>query len=204
MNILAEHADFPCEDRQGDEVNMRSIPSRWEAIKSPNTHLVVEPRSTPELARAVDALLATKPFSLIVAGYIPEIILQLQDLPPEILRDIEVLASRFASLTGAGRVRIRFEQVVTNSCRKVHADYTDLRLITTYAGPGTQIPPANDPRAETLFDMPTGYVGLFKGRCYSAGHDPCYHRSPPAADMQTKRLVLVIDTETFDDGKRGL
>ncbi len=33
-------------------------------------------------------------------------------------------------------------------------------------------------------------LGQFAGN----GHAPCFHRSPPAADLSEKRLVLVIDT----------
>ncbi|MBX7483822.1 DUF1826 domain-containing protein [Qipengyuania qiaonensis] len=184
-------------DEGPHEEYLRSIPRRWDAIAEPQTCLVIEPRKTDKAGDASAALLDIEPFCRSAAGSVSEAIMQLADLPPAILRDIESLASRFADLTGSNHVRIRLAQIVTNSCRKVHADYTDLRLITTYAGPGTQFALDNNPDAETLLDVPVGHVGLLKGRRYGANHAPCYHRSPPAADLGVKRLVLVIDTETF-------
>ncbi|OBX17872.1 hypothetical protein A9995_14525 [Erythrobacter sp. QSSC1-22B] len=98
----------------------------------------------------------------------------------------------------AGAVRIRLELVVTNSCRKIHSDYTDLRLITTYAGPGTQVLPMGAEKLESnLWSVPAGWVGLFKGRLFGEGHSACLHRSPPAADLRVRRLVLVIDTPSL-------
>lgn len=181
-----------------------SFPSLWSAIAYAQNSLVVETRKVDHFGEEVKSLLEREPFSRNAAGTVREAILQLADLPPAVLRDIEDLAMRFAELTGSDHVRIRFEQIVTNSCRKVHADYTDVRLITTYAGPGTQVALNNNPRSQTLLDVPAGYVGLFKGRRYGANHEPCYHRSPPAADLNVKRLVLVIDTQTFaSDGECG-
>ena len=183
---------------------LRAFDCCWNAVADRNTYLVIEPRDVSQFSAAANMLLEVPPFSRIVAGHVSSVLSQIQDLPAEIFSDIEELAMRFAELTGSDRVRVRLEQIVTNSCRKVHADYTDLRLITTYAGPGTQIAAGNDPDAVTLLDVPAGHIGLFKGRRYDASHEPCYHRSPPAADMGVKRLVLVIDTETFvSDGECG-
>ena len=82
-----------------------------------------------------------------------------------------------------------------------HADYVSLRLILTYAGPGTQWLDQGD--AARLHDgaaietlcvraIPTGDVALFKGRKW-ARDAPIIHRSPPIADTGQRRLVLVID-----------
>ncbi|MDG6077709.1 DUF1826 domain-containing protein [Erythrobacter litoralis] len=169
----------------------------WEDIRSHDYYLVVEARDPEPLATATDLLLDRAPFSWIGKGSADEALAELRSLPPAIAQDIRSLASRFADLTGSASIRIRLEQIVTNSCRKVHVDYTDLRLITTYAGPGTQVAIGNDPKAQSLYDIPTGHVGLFKGRRYAEGHEPCYHRSPPVGDTGEKRLVLVIDTAVF-------
>lgn len=174
-----------------------SFPPQWDAITKARNGLIIEPRKIDQLGEAVTALLELETFSWIAAGSVREAVSQLADLPPSLLRDIEDLATRFAELTGSDYARIRLEQITTNSCRRMHTDYTDLRLITTYAGPGTQIAFDNDPRSEILLDVPVGYIGIFKGRRYGANHKPCYHRSPPAADWGVKRLVLVIDTQVF-------
>ncbi|WP_275897594.1 DUF1826 domain-containing protein [Sphingorhabdus sp. Alg239-R122] len=105
--------------------------------------------------------------------------------------DISNLGSRFMKLMHVDKLRVRIEGVTGNACKKLHADYTDLRLITTYAGAGTDYAPQNDRRLER---MPTGAVGLFKGKLFGNGHTPCLHRSPPIEGTNEARLVLVIDT----------
>jgi hypothetical protein len=110
-------------------------------------------------------------------------------------RDVELLAQRFVRLMGCETVRLRLEGVTSDACRKIHGDYTDVRLITTYFGPGTQYIPYSRPVDEAeLIDLPTGWIGLFKGRNFDPEHAPCMHRSPPIIASGEKRLVLVIDT----------
>lgn len=85
------------------------------------------------------------------------------------------------------------EGVRGNACRKVHADYTDLRLICTLAGPGTDYTLGDEPDA-ALLPIPTGITALFKGHEFGTGHSVCLHRSPPVGDSGERRLVRVIDT----------
>ncbi|VVT00922.1 DUF1826 domain-containing protein [Erythrobacter sp. EC-HK427] len=197
MTIVAERhvpqtsASDLCEDP------LSAFNRHWDKIADGNTYLVIEPRDSSQFCQAAQMLLELPPFSRIAEGRVPVALSQIRDLPEAIFRDIEGLATRFAQLATSDHVRIRLEQITTNSCRKLHADYTDLRLITTYAGPGTQIPTDNNPQAQILLDVPTGHVGVFKGRRYGNGHAPCYHRSPSAGDLGIKRLVLVIDTKMF-------
>lgn len=197
MTILAERhvPQTSASDLCEDPLSVFNGP--WDIIADRNSYLVIEPRDPSRLCEAAQVLLELPPFSRVAEGRVPVVLSQMRDLPAAILRDIEGLATRFAQLAASDHVRIRLEQITTNSCRKVHADYTDLRLITTYAGPGTQVPADNNPQAQILLDIPAGHVGIFKGRRYGDGHPACYHRSPPAGDLGIKRLVLVIDTKTF-------
>lgn len=116
-----------------------------------------------------------------------------QTLPRPITNDITALGERFARLMNVKHVRLRLETVVTNACRKIHADNTDVRLICTYAGPGTEYL-ADPSRPDRLERLGAGWVGLFKGRTFAAGHEPAYHRSPPIAGTGIRRLLVVIDT----------
>src|SRR3989344_5468187 len=133
------------------------------------------------------------PFATAGAGRPDALLADLPALPDSIARCIEDLASRFASLMQCETVRVRLEGVTGNACRKVHADYTDLRLICTLAGPGTDYTLEDDPDGP-LQRISAGLVGLFKGHEFGAGHKPCLHRSPPIEDSGERRLVLVIDT----------
>ncbi|WP_230483965.1 DUF1826 domain-containing protein [Sphingomonas sp. Leaf21] len=104
--------------------------------------------------------------------------------------DIDLLVRRHSALTGEDRLRLRLEVVDTDACRRFHADYVTLRLLCTYAGPGTQW--CRAAASDAICEVPTGAVGVFKGRLLL---DPptVLHRSPPIAAMGERRLVLAID-----------
>lgn len=171
------------------------VGSQWKDLEDSERALVLEARDVSRLSSAIDWLMNQEPFESISAGTPAEAVSALGVLPPLLASDILNLAARFDAIMQAGGVRIRLELVVTNSCRKIHSDYTDLRLITTYAGPGTQVLPMGAEKIESnLCSVPTGWVGLFKGRLFGKGHSACLHRSPPAGDLRVRRLVLVIDT----------
>lgn len=136
------------------------------------------------------------PDALIAAGY--------DDALAALLgHDIADLAARFAALLALDRVAIRLEVVETDACRRFHADYVAVRLICTYAGPGTQWLANDDALAlaagvepTTIRSIATGDVALFKG--HDRSETPIVHRSPPIAGTGTRRLVLVIDPARAD------
>jgi len=126
------------------------------------------------------------------------------DAPDELLRDagypdvvadglaadIAVLARRHARLTGTDRLTLKLEVVETDACRRFHADYVALRMLCTYVGPGTQWHAIADP--DTIGQVPTGAVAIFKGRMLL---DPptVLHRSPPIVATGERRLMLTLD-----------
>lgn len=87
----------------------------------------------------------------------------------------------------------RLEAVDGDACRKFHADYTDLSLVSTYAGPGTDIcrTPADD---APVHRIGTGDVALFKGKLFPGAPPVLLHRSPPIEGTGDRRVVLVLDT----------
>ncbi|MGL5837558.1 MAG: DUF1826 domain-containing protein [Sphingorhabdus sp.] len=165
----------------------------WTRINERDCPLVIEERASPLGDADISPLLAKAPFVLRAEGVVDMLTGQLVELPVALIADIQALAARFAELTGNSELRVRLEGVTTNACKKVHADYTDVRLITTYAGPGTDYAPHGDPEC-CLERMPAGWIGLFKGRLFGDGHEPCMHRSPPIEGSGEARLVLIIDT----------
>jgi hypothetical protein len=169
--------------------------AKWSDILRADTPMVVEGRDiTPLTAIAAD-MLKSAPFSQLAEGSVAAAVDSLTGIALPLRRDIEQLAGRFSALMGCDSIRLRLEGVVSDACRKIHGDYTDVRLITTYAGPGTQyIPHCKSGNEAELVDMPTGWIGLFKGRDFNPGHAPCMHRSPPIIASGERRLVLVIDT----------
>lgn len=169
----------------------------WARIDEHDCPIVIETREMPLSHDDIALLRAKAPFVLRAEGKVARLKEQLAELPETLVTDVQTLANRFAEVTGHSSVRVRLEGVTTNACKKVHADYTDLRLITTYAGPGTDYAPHGDGDC-CLERVPTGAVALFKGRLFGEGHEPCLHRSPPIEGSGEVRLMLVIDTPARD------
>jgi hypothetical protein len=119
------------------------------------------------------------------------------DVATPLAADIGLLLRRQAALTGDDRLRLRLEVIETDACRRFHADYVTLRLLCTYAGPGTQW--CRAAAADAIYEVPTGAVGVFKGRMLL---DPptVLHRSPPIVATGGQRLILVIDPIRSNDG----
>lgn len=119
------------------------------------------------------------------------------DIATPLAADIGLLLRRQAALTGDDHLRLRLEVIETDACRRFHADYVTLRLLCTYAGPGTQW--CRAVAADAICEVPTGAVGVFKGRMLL---DPptVLHRSPPIAATGGQRLILVIDPIRSNDG----
>lgn len=171
----------------------------WTAIRQQFCSIVIEKRDAQKLAREAQSLVASAPFERKGVGPVDAALHNLGPLPPMLAADIRQLGLRFAALMNVQEIRIRLEGIMTNACRKIHADYTDLRLITTYAGPGSEYIPANaEPAEANLKALNPGEIALFKGRMFADGHRPCFHRSPQIEGSRLSRLVLVIDTPLDD------
>ena len=164
--------------------------SDWQIILSQSVPVLVLARDSP--VDAATALAAVEGSSRL-AGTPDELQTALGHLPPALAADIDALVRRFAALTQAPTVRLRLEVVEGDACRRFHADYTDVRLVTTYAGPGTDIrrTPAED---APVTRIGTGDIALFKGKLFPGNPPVLLHRSPPIEGTGERRVVLVLDT----------
>jgi hypothetical protein len=142
-------------------------------------------------------------------------------LPPgEELRswmvDVGRLAALFARITNAPTVDASLATVDTNKCRKFHADFKALRLVCTYAGPGTEWVDDRDvnrsalgheescfetanarivPRGRAIRTSGPGDVVLLKGDRFPGNEGRgAVHRSPPIETTKERRIVLTLDT----------
>ena len=129
--------------------------------------------------------------------------------------DIGYLARQFGAVLGRRHVQASLEIQRTDGCRKIHADTVTVRLLCTYAGPGTDWLPDADLVREHLvpgtLDTETanrlvireggalrrcepGEVLLLKGHTFpgNAGRGAA-HRSPPIEASGVSRLVLKLD-----------
>ncbi len=122
--------------------------------------------------------------------------------------DLAQMVSLYARLSGCSAVFVRLEAVAGDASARFHVDWLGLRLLVSYAGPGTQYLPewAVDRDAlltnpdgvcrdvNAIAQVPTGAVALFKGSGY-AGQTGfgAVHRSPPLSAGTERRLVFVIN-----------
>ena len=63
---------------------------------------------------------------------------ELDPLPKQILSEMSEIISKFASVSGAQRLKIQFMRVMDSSCPLFHIDRIGLRLLCTFVGPGTE------------------------------------------------------------------
>jgi hypothetical protein len=132
--------------------------------------------------------------------------------------DVARLVTVFADLFEVEAVGVRLS-TVTAHCQRFHVDRITARMVTTYAGPGTEWVddgavvramlghavggdpnPAIVPDATAIHRMRVGDVGVFKGDAWPGREGRgAVHRSPPHRAGDPPRLLLTI--EALDGGK---
>ncbi|MGC5701739.1 DUF1826 domain-containing protein [Pseudomonas sp. NFXW11] len=122
------------------------------------------------------------------------------------IADVAWLVSAFACLLGAKRVGLRLRVLDKAMCPRFHVDHVPVRLITTYAGIGSQwlregvmdrrrLGQAEaEPRSAALIQqIGSGEVALFKGEKWHGNQGfGVIHRSPQPAPGE-RRLILTLD-----------
>ena len=112
-----------------------------------------------------------------------------------LIEDASALASIFASIMDSAYLRLRFDVIQANACRKFHVDAVTARLVCTYRGTGTQYglsENGHDP--ERIMTAPTGSPIILRGtRWPETPLSGLLHRSPPIAGTGETRLLLVLD-----------
>lgn len=112
-----------------------------------------------------------------------------------LIDDVGALASIFAGLMRPPWLRLRFDVVDTNACRKFHVDAVTARLICTYRGTGTEYGTGqNQEDPKRIFTVPTGSPILLRGSLWpEQPASGLLHRSPPIEGTGETRLLLVLD-----------
>lgn len=122
------------------------------------------------------------------------------------IADVSWLVSAFACLLGAQRIGLRLRVLDTAMCPRFHVDHVPVRLITTYAGIGSQWlkegamdrrqlgKPEAEPQDDSLIQQITsGEVALLKGEKWHGNEGfGLIHRSPQPAPGE-RRLILTLD-----------
>jgi hypothetical protein len=120
--------------------------------------------------------------------------------------DVIWLVRAFACLVEARRVGLRLRVLDKAMCPRFHVDNVPLRLITTYAGAGSQWlregvmdrgrlgeSAAEPAEAKCIDQLQAGEVALFKGEKWQGNEGAgIIHRSPQPASGE-RRLILTLD-----------
>jgi len=122
------------------------------------------------------------------------------------IADVSWLVSAFACLLGAQRIGVRLRVLDKAMCPRFHVDHVPVRLITTYAGVGSQwlkeggmdrrqlSQPEAEPTDNSLIQqIGSGAVALLKGEKWHGNEGfGLIHRSPQPAPGE-RRLILTLD-----------
>lgn len=120
--------------------------------------------------------------------------------------DVTWLVEAFAALIGARRVGLRLRALDKAMCPRFHVDHVPVRLITSYAGVGSQWlkegamsraglgSAEGEPQGSGVIEqLSGGDVGLLKGEKWLGNEGAgLIHRSPTLAENQ-RRLILTLD-----------
>ncbi|WP_310368157.1 DUF1826 domain-containing protein [Pseudomonas brassicacearum] len=122
------------------------------------------------------------------------------------IADVAWLVSAFACLLGARRIGLRLRTLDKAMCPRFHVDHVPVRLITTYAGVGSQWleegamdrrylaqPEAEPSDPRVIQQLCSGDVALLKGEKWHGNEGfGLIHRSPEPAPGE-RRLILTLD-----------
>ncbi|MFL1523571.1 DUF1826 domain-containing protein [Pseudomonas sp. O230] len=122
------------------------------------------------------------------------------------IADVSWLVSAFACLLGAQRIGVRLRVLDSAMCPRFHVDHVPVRLISTYAGIGSEwlkegamdrrqlSKPEAEPMDDSLIQhIDSGYVALLKGEKWHGNEGfGLIHRSPQLATGE-RRLILTLD-----------
>lgn len=122
------------------------------------------------------------------------------------MSDLKWLISAFACLLGARRIGVRLRVLDKAMCPRFHVDHVPVRLITTYAGIGSQWleegamdrlqlgqADAEPQDAASIRQLDSGDVALLKGEKWHGNEGfGLIHRSPQPAPGE-RRLLLTLD-----------
>ncbi|MCX2543467.1 DUF1826 domain-containing protein [Pseudomonas sp. COW5] len=122
------------------------------------------------------------------------------------IADLKWLVSAFACLLGARRIGLRLRVLNKAMCPRFHVDHVPVRLITTYAGIGSEWlkegemdrqqlgkPLAEPQEKSRIQQLVSGEVALLKGEKWHGNEGfGLIHRSPQPAPGE-RRLMLTLD-----------
>lgn len=202
----AAHATFDREDIGSDHARIGNRPTILSAIRDEAITLAIwnRPPLLIDTLAGFNNLAFTSASEGVTSALLKAFGPSARPWHAQVADDAGELARGYAAIVNAELVSVRLDRITTDSCRRFHADYVGVRLITTYVGRGTEwldqsmSVVAASTGAIVPHRLATGAVGLFKGRKL-APNTAIIHRSPPIAGSGEERLLLVIDVPAEPD-----
>ncbi len=131
-------------------------------------------------------------------------------------KDIERLLLQFSKVCNSNNLKVFFGIVDTNMCRRFHVDMYELRMLCTYEGQGTMWLTDDNINCEALNNnqgnkeivlraneikqLNTTDVAILKGALYpNSKAGGIVHRSPTIENLNQKRIVLRVDSNSLID-----
>ncbi len=205
--------------------NVSSVCSGLSAIRNAGVNFAVWERAPdPRCEPAIRALLSTP--CEVALDFNPATRTEINEAIAEITRtwctpaaasalaeDIWLLVKLFSEIADSQHARVRLERIEDNGCLLFHADSLRLRMLCTYAGPGTEWVHNDNARFEELGLrgrsvedanraivinkdeirlLRPWHVAAFSGR-QREDTLPLIHRSAPVCSAADYRLRLCID-----------
>jgi hypothetical protein len=191
-----------------------NTPKVLREIDWKDVNVAIYERSIHALKEEIELLLPMT-ISIRCSGSIEEIMADIRSALrnvncENIINDIGNLLEEFQKASGADSFRLVLETVTSNMCRRFHSDMNDLRMLCTYAGPGTLWLKEDNIHRDALNQrgedddivknkdeiqqVKTGAAVIIKGAMYpKEGTKAAVHKSPPVEETGEKRLMLRID-----------
>jgi hypothetical protein len=211
MSLLSQRVDV--RSAFGAGIAVGSEPEAMTHIYESDVNAAIWEREAPQLSP--DALRrmgnVTLEACLTPDAVAPWVERMLPNAPPALREDVIQLADMYACLFEVSHLGLRLKTLDRPMCPRFHVDRVVCRLLTTYAGAGTEYlsneevdrrdlgKPVADPSAlpvltsgATVRQLPAGAVLLCKGESWPGNEGYGFvHRSPDPGGQP--RLMLSID-----------
>lgn len=200
-------------------------PADFVRIREPGVNLAFYRRQVaPPVQQFVDEVLLPLNLKRVVPGTDaakgPALLLDGIGRPEEaqaFAQDLRALIKWYIQAAAVPKVNLKLECFAGNLCERFHADRVPLRLVCSYAGPGTEWLADEEinrdrlgPRAGEMRDEKSGLlregavirqlerftVGLMKGDCWPGNLGKgLVHRSPHVRETGLRRVLFKIDAD---------
>lgn len=203
---------------------VNDVPDRWRIGREQSNIVIWQRGVSAELQRFVGETLLSRELKRAISCHssAPDLTGLLAGIPETegqraFCEDVRLQIAVYAAIWGPGKINLKLECFAGNLCERFHTDWVGLRLICSYAGPGTEWLRNEDvdrsrlgPGSGGLPDEESGLirpgaavqrlerfaVALMKGEKWPGNRgNALVHRSPRITDSGQRRVLFKIDSD---------